>query len=162
MSRKSKLTKGGIVTNLDAPLDAKTQKEVHEAERQTAIVEDAKREAKARGGDTFGVYSDAEIESGKANLFTSKEYANLDPRQMGGLPRLKASIRITPDGFQWALSDKELDAVAAGYFCPGCLIAQERQQVNMCRWRDRPADSDIPGCGFSKIADQNIGTEAYK
>lgn len=165
MSKKPDLTKGGIITNLDDPLSEKQKQESHEQDRQIGIIEDAKKEARARGGDTFGIYTDEETRDGKTEIHKLKQYEKELENDIRHLPRLKASIRLdpsAPEGFQWILNDAEVDAIAAGYFCPNCLMAQEEQQTGLCKWRDRPADGDVPGCGYHRGFDRNVGTEAYK
>lgn len=155
MSKRS-LTRGGVASNLDLTMDPAARAEALKDERAAALVEEAIKESDARGGDGFMVARQDELDNGlRMNVTRHDQHTHREHGQEFTRPLGIVVGPDKPNGWGWSMTPELAEACEQRYRCPCCLQPQEPGH-SVCTWANGRA-SDIKGCGYSWITDNNIG-----
>lgn len=158
MSKRS-LTRGGVASNLDLTMDPAARAEAKKDERAAALVEEAIKESDERGGDGFQIARQDELDAGlKMNVTRHDEKTYREHGQEFTRPLGIVVDRSKPNGWGWSVTPELAEAMETGYKCPCCLQPQETGH-SVCTWK-HARSSEIRGCGYSYLLDQNIGWKA--
>lgn len=156
MSGRS-LTRGGVASNVDTSVDPAKRAQILKDEHAAAIVDEAVKDAKKHGGDSFKMVTSEELASGSVQMDHTRHHDKTD-RETGQEWVQPYGIVVgaeKPNGWGWSMSPALAEACEQGYKCPSCLQPIDPTKT-VCTWINGRS-SEILGCGYSFTLDQNIG-----